>query len=537
MTIKRYLFLLFSTLILTIAITQVVLLYVFKENIEEEIDIRSRDFADRIVNYAVDNLDITIESQGKGNETDEIIVVASDKKVKKPDFVVIEIEQDFDKHHEEMTFEVPILVIQQEDKLKQVIKELPAEAQHLVLGLSKKFNRGKPRKVKGENEQFEVKIFKPRSAHRHSVREKLKHQIERFRTDEKHYKREFIIKNDGVVQKKQTWLPSYREKHRFSLLNKMFNVTFFLIVVSTIISLIMVFWLSRRFSKPLQQLLDGFKELETGNFGVTIKPQGVEELKRTIERFNVMSNQLVKLAEAEHKLLQQSHLTELSDVSKGIAHALRNPMHTIGLAIEQLSNKDVPEPLKQKLLQKIQSKIVQLDKNIKALLTVTSGEIDRDSQVGILSVVQDIVLELKQSHQLLEVDLNVLVDVAHDLTLTGSEKELRSVLHTLVFNAYEACSQSKTQSINITITTEQVDNELIIRVTDNGGGIEDAIMQRMFEPHNSSKPEGAGMGLYISKRIIELYYNGELTITNHHDNEQISGAQALIKFSNFNIQE
>ena len=311
----------------------------------------------------------------------------------------------------------------------------------------------------------------------------------------------------------------------------MFNAIFILIIVTTIVALLLVFWLSRKFSEPLQQLSDGFKKLENGEFGVKVKPQGVEEIKQTISRFNTMSDQLVKLAEAEHKLMQQTQLTELSDVSKGIAHALRNPMHTIGLAIEQLSQEDVPESLKQKLFAKVQSKLAQLDKNIKALLTVTSGEIDREQQVQLLSVLQDIVLELKQSHQLSDIDLNVSLDVSSEIQLLGSDKELRSVLHTIVFNAYEACLEDNNTDIQIEIKAEPDAEKVTLSIQDNGTGIDEKIMERMFEPHNSSKAEGAGMGLYISKRIVELYYGGRLTIDNYLIDERISGAIAQIEFN------
>lgn len=538
MSIKRYLFLLFSTLILTIAVTQIVLLYVFKANIDHEIDKRSRDFADRIINFAIENLDSnesnesSTSKQTKVRVNEDVIFVHKDRTDKSLDFVVIEIEQELNNQKLETVFEVPSTVMKQEQELKRAITELPPEVQGLVLSLSKRFNQSKARKVKTENADVEVKIFKPRNSHRYTVKQRLRHQVDRFKSEPSHFSREMVVQTNGVI--KRDWLPSYRGSHRQSFVNKTFNAIFVLIIVTTLVALIMVFWLSRKFSEPLQQLSDGFKQLENGQFGTKIKPQGVAEIKQTIERFNVMSEQLVKLAEAEHKLMQQTHLTELSDISKGIAHALRNPMHTIGLAIEQLTQEDLPEPLKQKLFTKIQSKISQLDKNIKALLTVTNGEIDRSSEVVLLSVLQDIVLELKQSHQLSDIALLVSVNVSNDIKLKGSDKELRSVLHTLLFNAYEAGLEAGCEQINIALNAKTSKDKIILTVTDNGAGISEKVMARMFEPHNSSKAEGAGMGLYISKRIIELYYNGELVVENNQTDNKVTGVTAKIEFNKTN---
>lgn len=530
MTIKRYLFLLFSALILTIATTQVALLYMFKENIDDEVDKRGRDFADVLVNFAVENLD-TNDAEGMQTKVkDEVILVKKEPVAKKLEFVVIEVEQQSKGHRIETAYEVPVVVIREQQKLKQAITELPPEAQSLVLELSEKFARSKARRIKGENRKFEVKIFKPRNSQRHVVKQRLRDQINKFKSD-KHYRIDRNTKNDGIVERKRAWLTSHKSHHKVDLINKMFNVIFLVIIVTTLFALLLVFWLSRKFSQPLQQLSNGFKKLEQGEFGIKVDPKGVEEVKQTIERFNTMSDQLVKLAEAEHKLMQQTHLTELSDVSKGIAHALRNPMHTIGLAVEQLSQGGLPEPLQQRLYDKIQTKISQLDKNIKALLTVTSGEIDRDNHLVILAVINDIVLELKQSHQLVDTALLVDVNVSEELSIIGSEKELRSVLHTLIFNAYEACLESAISPIELIIDAHQANDTIHIDIIDNGCGISEKVMKRMFEPHNSSKSEGAGMGLYISKRIVELYYDGKLTIKNNNTEQARSGVTAHVELT------
>ena len=527
MTIKRYLFLLFSTLILTVALIQVAMLYVFKAKIEEEVDRRGKNFADMIVNFAIENFE-TNEVQTQSH--DDVIYIQQMPKVKFPKTAIIEIEQELSGQEIETTLELPLRLLSEDQELKLALVELPADAQTLVLEIVDKFNRTKARKVRGEYKNYSVKIFKPRHSHKHSVKKRLKAQIDKFRQNEDKLNNTQIIVNDqGKI--KQTWVTKLNENRRAGrdgFLNYLFNGVILLIIITTAVALIMVFWLSKKFSHPLQQLSKGFKKLESGEFGVTVKPNGVQEIKQTIERFNLMSEQLVKLAEAEHKLMQQNHLTELSDISKGIAHALRNPMHTIGLAIEQLAQPDIAEPLKQKLINKIQNKISQLDKNIKALLTVTSGEIERDSKVNLASVVNDIVLELRQSHHLLDKQLELNINVDDTLTLVGSEKEVRTILHTLIFNAYEAGLDNDLSTIKIDLISQSVDDTLQIDVVDNAGGINPDIMQRMFEPHNSSKTEGAGMGLYISKRIAELYYNGSLSLNNQKTNEQITGTCAQL---------
>jgi signal transduction histidine kinase len=247
-----------------------------------------------------------------------------------------------------------------------------------------------------------------------------------------------------------------------------------------------------------------------------------------------MSNQLDNLADAESKLQQQQHLTEISDVSKGIAHALRNPMHTIGLAIEQLQNSELPQVQKNKLFSQIQSKIVQLDKNIKALLAVTSDGLQRDQTLLLSALIQDVILELKQTHNNAKGKLEVHLELDRSIKIVGAESEFRSIIHTLIFNAYEASletindpeKQDQDKMITLKIKT-YTENELaVISIIDFGSGLTKDIESKLFTAHCSTKAEGAGMGLYISKRLVELYYDGTLTVENNLTENSISGVTA-----------
>ena len=79
-------------------------------------------------------------------------------------------------------------------------------------------------------------------------------------------------------------------------------------------------------------------------------------------------------------------------------------------------------------------------------------------------------------------------------------------------NAVEANNNQGKVTIDI---SEAADSALSVTVIDQGKGIEPSIKDELFQPHVSSKAEGAGMGLYIAKRLATLYYGGSLTLDNH----------------------
>lgn len=103
----------------------------------------------------------------------------------------------------------------------------------------------------------------------------------------------------------------------------------------------------------------------------------------------------------------------------------------------------------------------------------------------------------------------------------GAESEIRSILHTMIINSCESNSNRA-----------HPDKQLTIEVFDQGKGLESKIENSLFQPHISTKPEGAGMGLYIAKRIISLHYNGNIFLKNQYlNNGEIVGCLAQADFN------
>ena len=97
----------------------------------------------------------------------------------------------------------------------------------------------------------------------------------------------------------------------------------------------------------------------------------------------------------------------------------------------------------------------------------------------------------------------------------GFPNEYSQVLLNLLSNAKEAIllhNQMLSGRVDIVITEQ--DGQGCVSVRDNGGGIPDEILDRIFEPYFSTKEKGSGIGLYMSKMIIEHNMNGSITAKN-----------------------
>ncbi|PQJ54187.1 hypothetical protein BTO11_11350 [Psychrosphaera saromensis] len=535
---------------LIIALAQVALLSHFKSNVESEIERRGKDFADRILRYTIDSIEDEDQILDSETKVDFVALMPAPPIIGFEDLLRIQVSKKKDFNFK---IELPAEILNSANQLMEVIGELPEQVKPTVMSLAQQLNSKKINTIEMSEDGYRVKLSIKRPRPNKMIKRHLTKQIENMKNiglENDSIKIETIL-DDGTTKvfhaksvKDQD--PNVVINKRKSQVSELFNYVILMIVLTTLLSIFLVFWLSKRFSKPLQELINGFKQLENGQFGIQVTPQGVSEINQTIQRFNTMSIQLAKLADAESKLQEQHHLTEISDVSKGIAHALRNPMHTIGLAIEQLQSNTLSEPVKQKLFAKIQSKIVQLDKNINALLTITSDGLERVQTLSLSGLINDVVLELKQTHDNSKGKLKIDLVLDDTIKILGAESEFRSILHTLVFNAYEAsviadqdlmpnpkADLNATKKdpndglIHLIIKTHSKNELTVISITDFGSGLNPNIENRLFTAHCSTKAEGAGMGLYISKKLIELHYEGSLTVQNNTDNDHITGVTAL----------
>jgi signal transduction histidine kinase len=292
-------------------------------------------------------------------------------------------------------------------------------------------------------------------------------------------------------------------------------------IILTALGLMLAYLLAKHISRPLGELSNGFNRLQQGDLGSQVKPSGILEVRETLQSFNQMSTRLEQLNQVEIRFHQQQQLVELGEVARGLAHTLRNPINTIGLAIEQIGQTDLSQQQRCELAQQARQKIMHLDNTIKALLTLTTNDLQRDQQVSINQVINDILLELSMTGK-----HKIEFAPMQDLQIYGAQVEIRAMIHTLLVNAIEASTEQQSISVFVAQEVEQ----LSIKIVDQGKGLSEKIKTELFKPHVSSKPEGAGMGLYIAKRISQSYYQGDVQLSNNSPH----GCIATLTLSNCN---
>ncbi len=244
-----------------------------------------------------------------------------------------------------------------------------------------------------------------------------------------------------------------------------------------------------------------------------------EELKKQVEL------EVEKRRQQHEIMCHQSRLAAMGEMIDSIAHQWRQPLNGLGIIVQGLKHISKKESLKKETLLEIESEIMEK-------VNYMSQTIDDFSTFFRLSKKKetfDLFTNIKEAIRLIDVQLkinNIEVKIEskikEDIRVLGFSNEFRQVMMNIVHNSMMAIIIKKRERGAIGICVK-VDNQLInIDIIDNGGGIKKENISKIFDPYFTTRENGSGIGLYMSKVIIEHHMKGRLSIKNHKDGAKFS---------------
>ena len=214
--------------------------------------------------------------------------------------------------------------------------------------------------------------------------------------------------------------------------------------------------------------------------------------------------------------LQAAKLSIIGQVSAGLAHEIRNPLTTIKGFMQLITPEQWPElfrPYQQLMLDEIHSIEQMLDK----FVLVTSPSAPQMKPVNMTETIQALT-QMIQPICLIQGLTLALELPARAVYVQGDHEQLSQVLLSLLHNAFEASPKGGQVIIRIT----EYESLVRISVIDNGPGIPENLIHRVFDPFFTTHNEGTGLGLTIAQQII-LAHHGEL-----HFSIPLDGTEVLI---------
>lgn len=217
-----------------------------------------------------------------------------------------------------------------------------------------------------------------------------------------------------------------------------------------------------------------------------------------------VQRQLQGSVSEERRTLAHEHVRQLEELSASIAHEIRNPITAAKSLVQQLGE-DPGSPVHVEYARVALEELDRVERSISHLLRYAREEDLRPADVALGDVVEaalDTVRERLQREGIaLELDLD------HAPSLRADPEKLRRVVINLVTNALEALSQARVQGGRLWISAGEnlAGNEVWLRVRDNGPGMGAEARERAFRPFHTSKPDGTGLGLPITKKLVEAH--------------------------------
>ena len=263
------------------------------------------------------------------------------------------------------------------------------------------------------------------------------------------------------------------------------------------------------------------KELEELNQNLEIKvkeqTKQLKELNKTLEQRVI--EEIKKNEEKQKLLFWQSRMASLGQMLANIAHQWRQPLTELNLTLFNMkkafsnnNSKKVDE-----LYQDSKDLILSMSKTIEDF-TNFFNPLKEKKSFKIKDSIDETLTILEKS--LKKESIKLTVDIKKDYEIFGVSNELTQVLINLIQNSKDAFIQNNIEKkeIKITIKEEKSFDKkyIILEIEDNAGGIKDDNIDKIFEPYFTTKhkAQGTGLGLFMSKMIIEKGFGAELSHTN-----------------------
>jgi signal transduction histidine kinase len=350
-------------------------------------------------------------------------------------------------------------------------------------------------------------------------------------------------------------IKSYRQKYPssgiFLLANGIFMISIFLYLALAILkqNQNFLFNFSISIGSAIQIVLFSFA---LGNRINVLKKQNEESQLKIIEQLQLygelqdktnkeleqkVEERTKELKDSQQQLIQQEKLASLGEVTAGVAHEIQNPLNFIknfselntDLIIELqeelnsgniIAVKELSEDIKSNS-EKISSHGIRVDSIVKGMLQHTRTNSSQKEMVDINTICDEYIGLSFHGLRAKDKNFNAKIVKNYDTNIGGvniNRQDIGRVLLNLLNNAFYAVNEKQSAALNgydpaVTISTTKNTNTFQISIQDNGPGIPQKILNKIFQPFFTTKPtgKGTGLGLSISYEIVKEH-NGQLTV-------------------------
>ena len=335
-----------------------------------------------------------------------------------------------------------------------------------------------------------------------------KHQIKNYHYFAKYYK-EF---NWSLLYGFNTSTMSAQAKEKHEKLELMLEdelsfiikATAFIVLLIVLFSLLLSVKINKIFKHYQNEVESRTKELERLNSSLEV---------RVIQELNAHRQK-------DKMLTQSAKMAEMGDMLSMIAHQWRQPLNQMSFVVMNIESAYEYDELTEDYLT---TKVKEANELLE-FMSVTIDDFknyfapDKEKTSELINdVINQAISLIKKTLDSESIELELEFSSQKEVLIY--KNEFIQVVLNLIKNARDALRDLDVENPKIIIKTQDTDFGLNVSFSDNGGGIKEDILEKIFEPYFSTKDEknGTGLGLYMSKMIIEEHMGGELNVVNAND--------------------
>ena len=274
----------------------------------------------------------------------------------------------------------------------------------------------------------------------------------------------------------------------------------------------LIYAFSKRFTRPITELGQAAARVTSGDLDFKVSASGPEEVRALSSTFNEMLAGLRRNRELEDQLQRAERSAVVGRLASGIAHEIRNPLNFINLSIDHIREKFAPQGNGDRaeytqILTTIKDELARLNRLVSDFLSYGRPAKLKPREIDTQSLIEEVrTLVAAQSEQQ-NVKINIIQNGNGNSKVQGDAEQLKTCFSNLMINAIQAMPQGG--ALDITVSP----NSSLVKIdfADTGVGIESEALQQIFEPYYSTKDTGIGLGLPLTKKIIEEH-GGQIAV-------------------------
>lgn len=308
-------------------------------------------------------------------------------------------------------------------------------------------------------------------------------------------------------------------------------------LIGLLLSVLFAMVVSRYFVRRIHRIQVVADGVQAGDSSLRVQLSGHDEAARLAQQMNQMLDALVDRESAIYRLnetlearvqeevqksrqkdlilIQQSRLASMGEMIHNIAHQWRQPLNSLAMLIANIQDDyNYNELTRERLtsaVAKSQTILNQMSNTIDDFKDFFKP--DKEAKAfDLAKVIDDSLVIIEAS--LFNNQIALIKQYVHPLPCYGYHSQLSQALLNLLTNAKDAIKERHIVSGEVRITAYIQDGAVYIEVADNAGGIDEQVIDKVFDPYFTTKDSGSGIGLYMARMIVERGHNGTINVVN-----------------------